>query len=95
MKRRTQDEWRKLIAQQKESGLSATQFCKEQGINDKYFSTIKYKLKEKNNSQHSFQALGILGGSQSISLRTKGVDIQIPLSVDAHWLAALAKQLAQ
>jgi len=95
MKRRTQDEWRELIAQQKESGLSASQFCNERDINDKYFSTIKYKLKEKSNNKQSFQALGMLSGSQSITLRSKGVDIQIPLSVDAHWLAALAKQLGQ
>ena len=95
MKRRTRDEWRELIAQQKESGLSASQFCKERGINDNYFSTIKYKLKEKNNSQKGFQAVGMVGRSQSITLRAKGVDIQIPLLVDAHWLAALAKQLAQ
>lgn len=44
MKRRAQDEWRELIAQQKESGLNATQFCKEHDINDKYFCTNKYKL---------------------------------------------------
>lgn len=95
MKRRTQDEWRELISQQNESGLSASQFCKERGINDKYFSTVKYKLKDKIKSQQNFHTLGILGGSQSITLGSQGVDIQIPLSVDAHWLATLAKQLAQ
>lgn len=95
MKRRTQDEWRELIAQQKESGLSASRFCKERGINDKYFSTVKYKLKEKNNNNHGFQALGMLSGSQNITLRRQGLDIQIPLPVDAHWLAILVKQLAQ
>lgn len=95
MKRRTQDEWRELIAQQKDSGLSASQFCKERGINDKYFSTLKYKLKEKSRSQHNFQALGTLGGAQSIHLSSNGVDMRIPLPVDAHWLAILVKQLTQ
>lgn len=95
MKRRTQDEWRELIKQQQDSGLSASQFCKERDINDKYFSTIKYKLKEKDTRQNGFQAVGVLSGNQSITLRSKGVDIQMPLSVNAHWLASLAKQLAQ
>jgi len=94
MKRRTKDEWRELIAQQKESGQCASQFCKERGINGNYFSTIKYKLKGRNNSEKGFQAVGVLSENQSITLRSKGVDIQIPLSVDAHWLASLAKQLA-
>lgn len=95
MKRRTQDEWRELISQQKESGLSATRFCKERGINDKYFSTIKYKLKGQLKKQPNFQSLGMLSGSQSIALSIQGVDIKIPLSVDALWLASLAKHLAQ
>ena len=44
MSRRTQEEWRDLVAQQQSSGVSAAQFCRERSINPKYFSTRKKQL---------------------------------------------------
>ncbi|WP_018016396.1 IS66 family insertion sequence element accessory protein TnpA [Teredinibacter turnerae] len=55
MKRRSQEEWQRLIQQQLDSGLKASQFCKEHGLCEKYFSTVKYKLKQKTASPNSFQ----------------------------------------
>jgi len=50
MSRRTQKEWRDLIAQQQSSGVSAAQFCRERSINPKYFSTRKKQLASSTNS---------------------------------------------
>ena len=95
MKRRTQDDWRALIAEQKSSGQSASEFCQARGINAKYFSIVKSKLKTKISGNTRFQSLGILRGSQSITLMHQGIDIHIPLAVDVDWLAAFTKRLGQ
>ena len=44
MKRRSQNEWRELIALQATSGVSAQQFCQEHALNAKYFSLRKQQL---------------------------------------------------
>lgn len=46
MTRRTQAEWCELIEQQRESGLTAAEFCRRNSVNAKYFSLRKQKLKE-------------------------------------------------
>jgi len=46
MVRRTQEQWRELIELQAKSGLSATAFCADHGINAKYFSLRKQQLKQ-------------------------------------------------
>ncbi|WP_420798153.1 IS66 family insertion sequence element accessory protein TnpA, partial [Marinagarivorans algicola] len=44
MKRRTEAEWQALIKEQAQSGLTATEFCKQRGISGKYFSLRKQRL---------------------------------------------------
>lgn len=93
MKRRSQDQWQQLITEQAESGLSATQFCKERGINDNYFSTVKHKLKRQAESAGPFQMIGTLPQSQALVLQVSDVTLRLPHGVDPHWLAALVHEL--
>lgn len=44
MTRRSSEDWQALIEEQQTSGLNQTQFCKQQGLNSKYFSIRKGKL---------------------------------------------------
>ena len=44
MIRRNKEQWLSLFQQQTESGLSATDFCKQQELCDKYFSLRKKQL---------------------------------------------------
>lgn len=44
MKKRSEQEWRDLFAQQATSGLSAQQFCKTNNLCPKYFSVRKKQL---------------------------------------------------
>ena len=46
MTRRTQADWHELIEQQRESGLTAAEFCRRNSVNAKYFSLRKQKLKQ-------------------------------------------------
>ena len=45
MARRSKEQWRELIADQQSSGLSAVAYCRQHGINPKYFSTRKSQLR--------------------------------------------------
>jgi len=46
MSRRTKAQWRKLIEQQKVSGLTAAEFCRQNSVNAKYFSVRKRQLSD-------------------------------------------------
>ncbi|NRB42832.1 MAG: hypothetical protein HRU20_30910 [Pseudomonadales bacterium] len=46
MKRKNADEWKKLFQEQKDSGLSAADFCEQNNLNPKYFSVKKRRLGE-------------------------------------------------
>ena len=35
---RSKEQWQQLFQAHKESGLTAAEFCRQQGINDRYFS---------------------------------------------------------
>jgi len=76
MSRRTQEEWRDLIAQQQSSGKSAAQFCRERSINPKYFSTRKKQLSCSTNSfvQITASPAPSITGS-SIKLRVFEVEV--------------------
>ena len=37
-RRRSQEQWQLLIKEQQSSGLNAAEFCRQKGLNDKYFS---------------------------------------------------------
>ncbi len=93
MKRRSREEWITLIQEQSESGQSASQFCRDRGINEKYFSTVKYKLRKKPRPVEPFQAIGSLSGSQGIVLHSGSVSISLPLHIEPKWLASLIQQL--
>lgn len=44
MNRRTKAQWRALFDEQQTSGLNATEFCRRESINPKYFSLRKREL---------------------------------------------------
>lgn len=43
--KRSKSEWLRLIEEFEQSGLSAAAFCRERGVNAKYFSLRKKQLK--------------------------------------------------
>lgn len=93
MKRRSQEEWQRLIQQQLDSGLKASQFCKEHGLCEKYFSTVKYKLKKKTLSPKIFQRVDVFPTLPGIQLQIGALTMTVPVGVDSKWLADLAKHL--
>ncbi len=94
MKRRTQAQWRALIDEQAQSGLTAVEFCRRRGISDKYFSLRKQSLlKEEPKSKH-FAVARITASMSTIEVKTGHAVINIPASQPAGWLADFVKALA-
>lgn len=92
MARRTQKQWQALIEEQQRSGETATAFCKARGINDKYFSLIKSKLKA-GASGAGFRRVATPTPRDEIVLSCATVTLRIPPSCHPEWLATLVREL--
>jgi len=94
MKRRTQAQWRALIEEQAQSGLSAVEFCRQRGISDKYFSLRKQSLLKAMPKSEGFAVARISASVSTIEVKTGHATICLPASLPAAWLADFVKALA-
>lgn len=96
MIRRTTEQWLTLFDQHKSSGLTQTEFAKQQGIDPTYFSYRKRQLLAwQQEDEASFVELtpqGVLL-NQPILLKKRDVELHLPRGTDALWLAALLRAL--
>ena len=97
MVRRTKSEWQALIKAQAESGQTATVFCREQGVNAKYFSLRRRQLSEASEQRVSrFAAVSLerSGRGEKIIVRySGGATLELPLGIEPRWLAQLLQAL--
>ena len=102
MMRRTQAEWRALFQAQTESGLTAAAFCREQGVCPKYFSVRRRQLmgesvpRSKRSVESAFMPVVLPGTVAMGTLEVRvGAEVQlrVPASVSAQWLAELLQRL--
>ena len=94
MERRTKAQWQALIEEQAQSGLTAVEFCKQRGINDKYFSLRKQGFLKTRPEQTTFAVARIAPIGNVIEVKTGHVVINLPASQPAIWLADFVKALA-
>lgn len=94
MARLTQDQWRALIDEHAASGQTATAFCAERGIDNKYFSTRKSQLSKPSTTSGFVAVTTKPADNQSIQLIAGAIQLRIPTSVSAQWLADVIKALA-
>jgi len=101
-KQRSRAQWLELIKQQKQSGLKASEFCRQQELNPQYFSKRKRQLSLHSNpaSQPSSFIKAQLSHKISapskencISLSYQNIQLQFPINIEAHWLAQLLGSL--
>jgi len=96
MIRRTTEQWLALFDQHKVSGLTQTEFAKQQGIDPTYFSYRKRQLlawqQEDDTGFVELTPQGMLL-SQPMLLKKRDVELHLPLGTDALWLAALLRAL--
>jgi DNA topoisomerase IB len=96
MNRRTSEQWLALFDQHKVSGLTQTEFAKQQGIDPTYFSYRKRQLlawqQENDAGFVELTPQGMLL-SQPMLLKKRDVELHLPPGTDALWIAALLRAL--
>ena len=99
MARRTREQWLVLFRAQVDSGLSATEFCHQRGIDPNYFFQRKGSLgpapKPASDSGAGFVELKTpLPVAGAVELRFGPVSLSLPPSASPDWVAALMRELA-
>lgn len=94
MAKLTQEQWRTLIKEQAASGQTARAFCAERDINNNYFSTRKKQLSDSPKASRFVAITAKPTEGQSIQLFAGAVQLRIPTSISAQWLADVIKALA-
>jgi len=97
--RRTKEQWQDLIQAQAASGLSAAEFCKQQGLNDKYFSLRKQQLRQPVSDSAFVPVAKAVGdssktNSSEFTLNYGQCAIQFKRAPTVAWLAELIQALS-
>ena len=88
-RRRSKQAWRELIAQWRNSGLSAAEFCAREDVNINRF----YKKRRDLGVESNFVAVRI--SEQPLVLLVGDVSIKCTTSTSVAWLADLVQALRQ
>lgn len=94
VKRRTKAQWQTLIEEQAQSGLTAAEFCRQRGMNDKYFSLRKQSLLKAEPKSEGFAVARITASVSTIEVKLGHATISLPASQPAAWLADFVKAIA-
>ena len=96
MIRRTSEQWLALFDQHKASGLTQTEFAKQQGIDPSYFSLRKRQLlawqQDDNDGFVELTPHGMML-CQPMLLRKRDIELHLPAGTDAVWLATLLRAM--
>ena len=97
MTRRSKVQWHALIEAYERSGMTGVAFCREHGINSKYFSLRRRRLLDSEGEGTSRFAPVLISkpwSGERISLRDpSGAVVELPTSISAQWLAQLLHAL--
>lgn len=99
MSKRSKQQWRELIVQFEQSGLSQAQFCQQLNINAKYFS-LRFRQRQVELQQASnsdFIAVQHIKPQTStphnLKLSISQVQLELPSDVSPQWLGTLMREL--
>lgn len=96
MTQRSQADWLTLIEKQAESGLSVTEFCKQQNIGATYFYKRRGDLKPTSADKQTpkfIKAKTPLSSNNTIKILHHETRLSLPLQVSPTWIAQLVKAL--
>ena len=86
--RRSEADWRELIEECNASGLTAAEFCRRNGLNAKYFSLQKAKLKNANKAFVAVQPATVREVRPS-TVKLRIVELDVSLNELSSVLASL------
>lgn len=93
-KYRTKSDWLALLDEFEQSGLTQTEFCAQRGLNARYFSQRRMKLKAQPESSGFTQAMVSKPlAADQVTLHYGPVTVKLPAS-NAQTIAQLVKALA-
>jgi len=98
MSRRSKSDWQALFTAHASSGITATAFCHERGLNPSYFSLCRKQLliNEEEAATPSFIPVAMTSRHNIPMIELQhghGLVVKIPISVSSAWLAELIQQL--
>lgn len=99
MIRRSKEQWLSLFQQQKESGLSAAEFCKHHALCDKHFSLRKKQLLAGNFipvvvKPQKPKMVSTPEAKTGVQCRVNGCVLQFDSVPDVAWLSQLIKAVS-
>ena len=98
MKKRTKQQWFELVAKQRDSGLSATEFCRNENLNPKYFSVRKMQFTKSGHlNEQAFMKVDIQKdkvNNLTIEHSYKNSKLNFSSLPNVNWLAELLKALS-
>jgi hypothetical protein len=97
--RRSQQQWRELIAAQECSNLSIVEYCRKHKISTKSFYGRRSEFKKQASTSPRPAFIKAVPPSSSTSsefavLSVGSAKLHLPKQTDTKWLAALMRQLA-
>jgi transposase-like protein len=100
-KRRSQSEWQALLKTQKESQLSVAEFCRQAGLDAKYFSKRKRAFETQGTTSAPSRFIKMPPPSssspmsnQELALHHQNTRLVLHTGIDARWVADLMKALS-
>ena len=96
MAKRTKSEWLALIEAQAKSGQTAAAFCRERGLNPKYFSTQRQRLGGGSSAAQSPFLPVAVQASPSVAMievELPPVKLRLPTTMSARQLAEIIQAL--
>ena len=97
MARRSSKEWQVIIEQQEASGMSVAEYCKQHGLNNKYFHARRQSLLKRQQRKLAPSFIKVSktdSDSSMMSLQMSGAKLSLPANTAPDWLAHLLKALS-
>lgn len=100
MARRTREQWLGLFEAQVESGLSAAEFCRGQGINPNYFCQRKAhfgrdRQAARENPVGFVELKRPLAAAGRVEVRFGEVSLSLPAGASPSWVATVMRELGR
>ena len=101
--RREVQDWLNLFEQQKQSGLTAVEFCRQQQINVQTYYTRRRDIRLQRTSSKFVQVKREVTKIESYSeamgddlvLQLGNAQLNVPTNMSPHWVATVMKALAE
>lgn len=91
--RRSKQEWLELFKKHAQSGLTATAFCRNENISQRYFSLKKKKLLIPTKSTNDFVKVSVPKSTDNLSLEFGDIKLSWNNLPPTDWISDLIKAL--